>query len=170
MPMRAINILDAYGVMQYEYVAGTCYRCNRIAGSRVFTIVKDKVEYVQEKLRERGICHLPVIPDRILSVSIVGRGSLESSSSTALQSTKADTGLSAFVAALEAGGKYLACRHCSRIWTKSSLSTEKLCPSCMEMIGPGKPKEICRSCKMVFTKIAEHQNICIYCAKARKGK
>lgn len=93
-PNSAIKRLDVAGVMQYEFLAPTCYRCNRIASTNIFSTVGEKIDFVQARLRKIGVWPLPVIPERIRNVSIVGRGYWDDREGSAPISTETNTGQS----------------------------------------------------------------------------
>jgi hypothetical protein len=71
------SAIKAAGFIQFEFIVPTCRRCNGIAYRHVFDTVGEKIDFVQGKLRKREPClYLPKHPERIRSVSIVGKSSL----------------------------------------------------------------------------------------------
>ena len=113
-PNSVMKALDNLGIMQYEFLTGTCYRCNRIAGAHVFSHVGDKIDYVQRELKRRGVWLIPTVPDRIRNVSIVGRGWWDDSHGSVLAGIKAHSGIESEKELLQALIAAKLVRPCSR--------------------------------------------------------
>lgn len=128
--MKAIKEMDAKGIMQWEFLAGTCVRCNRIAGAHVFETIGEKVDFVQAELNRRKVWPPPPkVPERIRSVPIVGRGLLESSDYSAVLPTRTHIGPRASELGwnLQTAPMIRSCEKCGRHFASYSKDTKHSC-------------------------------------------